>query len=220
MNSARIVHPWSKATKYWLTIICAVAICEERSMSHKFIPFSLTDKCVRFWCQDGAMLCAWVLTYESRLRHFQKNKVEGCKTNRFFSIVYSKVQFECFFLSFLCGVQTFESSFRSSWFPTGGISLIFPSAFLDEEGAFFTLVFPLLTFTLKSLYEQFITLERQVPWLSSHLGGTQKMTKCPRQSSTFSHILDDLRLNMQDKYQLYSFILLRLLFFVVINRIL
>ena len=101
LNSARIVHPWSKATKYWLTIICAVAICEERSMSHKFIPFSLTDKCVRFWCQDGAMLCAWVLTYESRLRHFQKNKVEGCKTNRFFSIVYSKVQFECFFLSFL-----------------------------------------------------------------------------------------------------------------------
>ena len=56
LNSRRMVKPASKATKYWLRMIWAVAKCEDISMSHKFILTFCRSKSVRFWCHDGAIL--------------------------------------------------------------------------------------------------------------------------------------------------------------------
>ena len=101
----------------------------------------------------------------------------GMLNKQVFSIVYSVVQFDLDsrYFFWLCRNSNFWviQVIVISWAATGGISLIFPSAF-PSKGDFCKLFLPsfspLLTFTLKSLYEQFITQERQVPWLSSHLG--------------------------------------------------
>lgn len=116
----------------------------------------------------------------------------------FNSLLYSSIHLRSLVHFLASRISNFES-FRSSWFPlpaTGGISLIFPSAF-PSKGTFASFFYPPFPpsyiYFEKSVWAIYYTRETS-PLVIIPPGGTQKMTKCPRQSSTFSHILDELKI--------------------------